>query len=155
MTDEPKARKARKKTSKTKFTSNYGANGPITAAQKIVEILCERAAARDHKKLTDKFWETKDWKSFFLMQLIQANKLLKQFSPEAIIAALNNRKAARFFSLRLKAFVDVIESEQAKITAFEKQAEAAEPAAPLETTVEAPRTQPQVKRSNLSKLKDL
>jgi hypothetical protein len=85
--------KKRRKTRKTKFTSDHTDLGPVTAAQKLAELMCERQANKAGKRLPDQFWNTKDWKGQFM-----ANKLLKSYPADVLFRVMAS--LPHVFSLR-------------------------------------------------------
>lgn len=111
---------AKKRTNKSKYQSKYG-GGYITPAQYIVERICEHKANQDNTGLPYKFWNTKKWRGFFRSQMTIANGLLKLYSPEAIVAALRQPKAAKVYSLGASFILDdLFDAEQKKIDAHKK-----------------------------------
>ena len=79
----------RNQTVKSAYRSAYG-GGFISASQYIAEILCEKLAIKQSKRLFFKFWNDKEWKKFFLYQITLANRLLKKFSASDIIKAIKS-----------------------------------------------------------------
>lgn len=94
-----------------KYPSKYSNGKTVSAAQYITELICENKAKIDGKDLHFKFWTNKDWSKFYRDQIATANKLLKKYHEQAIIAALKNTKASRIFSLRAPHLIPIIEKE--------------------------------------------
>ena len=95
------------------YISKYSNDKRVSAAQYITEIICEHKAKRVKKDLHFRFWQTsKYWEKYYRSQIATANKLLKTYSPQAIISALNDRKAVRIFSLRAPHLEAIIEHHQ-------------------------------------------
>jgi hypothetical protein len=98
-----------------KYISKYSNDKLVSAAQYITEIICERKAVKDKQDLHYRFWISKEWSKFFRNQIGSANKLLKQYSDKAIIAALLSRDGQKIYSLRAPHLPDMIVKEQAKL----------------------------------------
>lgn len=98
----------------TKYLSKYSNGKTVSAAQYITEIICEHKAKKDKKDLHYKFWTTDYWSRFYRDQIASANKLLKEYSAEDIVCALNSSKAQQIYSLRAPFLKPII--EQASIT---------------------------------------
>lgn len=96
-----------------RYPSKYSNGKSVSAAQYITEIICEHKAKKDKKDLHYKFWTTTYWSRYYRDQIASANKLLKDYSPEDIIAALNSQKAQKIYSLRAPFLKPMI--EEAKI----------------------------------------
>ena len=90
----------------SKYPSKY-TDREVTASQHIAEIMCERKASKDKKKLWKQFWNDKEWNNFFKRQCNLANKLLKLYGEGAIIQALGRVKWV--WSLATPAIVAEIE----------------------------------------------
>lgn len=108
-----------KQTEKKRYPSKYS-EGFLTAAQYIVEIVCEHKAFVDRQKLKEQFWKDPLWEKFYKLQMIAANGLLRTYREEAIISALKSKKASRTYSLRATWLDDIIKEEQHKIELSEK-----------------------------------
>lgn len=92
-----------------KYLSKYSNGKSVSPAQYITEIICEHKAKRDKKDLHYKFWTTEYWSKFYRDQIASANKLLKAYSPEDIVCALNSQKAQQIYSLRAPFLKPIIE----------------------------------------------
>ena len=99
-------------TQNNKYPSKYSNGKSVSAAQFITEIICENKALKDKKDLHYRFWTNKEWAVFYRSQIASAHKLLKQYSPQAIIKALKNSKARKIYSLRAPHLIPIIEREQ-------------------------------------------
>lgn len=97
-----------------KYHSKY-TDKLITSAQYLAEIMCERLAKKEKKELCLQFWNTDYWILPFKNQLRFANQLLKIYSCEAIINALNTFQGKRIYSLTAKWLDPIIKDEQLKI----------------------------------------
>lgn len=99
-----------------KYSSRYSNGKTVTAQQYITEIICENKAKIDKKDLYFRFWTNKEWSKFYRDQIATANKLVKKYSAQAIIKALQNPKASRIFSLRAPHLIPIIEYEQEQLS---------------------------------------
>lgn len=89
-----------KKPSKTSpHKSGYGA-GYVNSERYLAELICIKAADKKKEFLTDNFWDKIQWKVFYKQQCMAARALLKLYSVQAIIKALNDKKSWGIFSLR-------------------------------------------------------
>jgi hypothetical protein len=95
-----------------KFISRYSNNKEVSAAQYIVELICEKKAKLDKKDLHYRFWLTKEWASYYRNQIATANKLVKTYNPIAIVKALQDSKTANTYSLRAPFLKAIIEQHQ-------------------------------------------
>jgi len=100
-----------------KYLSKYSNGKTVSPAQYITEIICEHKAKKDKKDLHYRFWTTPYWSRFYRDQISSANKLLKDYSPEDIVLALNSQKAQKIYSLRapfLKPIIEEASKENSK-----------------------------------------
>lgn len=98
-----------------KYPSKYSNGKEVTAAQYIVEILCENKARVTKKDLHYRFWTNKEWAAYYRSQIATAHKLLKVYKPLSIIRALKHEKARYIYSLRAPHLTAIIEQEQKKL----------------------------------------
>lgn len=92
-----------------KFISRYSNNKEVSAAQYIVELICEKKAKFEKKDLHYRFWVNKEWSAYYRNQIATANKLVKKYNPLAIVKALQDNKAANTYSLRAPFLIPIIE----------------------------------------------
>ena len=52
-----------------KFISRYSNNKEVSAAQYIVELICEKKAKLEKKDLHYRFWLTKEWEKYYKNQI--------------------------------------------------------------------------------------
>jgi hypothetical protein len=97
-----------------KFPSKYSNGKDVSAAQFITELICENKAKIDKRDLHFKFWNNKEWASFFRNQIASANKLLKNYDAVDIIRALKTPKGQKIYSLRAKHLIPMIIEQQTK-----------------------------------------
>lgn len=133
-----------------RYPSKYSNGKPVSAAQYITEIICEKKAKKDKKDLHYKFWTNKEWSLYYRNQIASAHKLLAKYSEEAIIKGLNNPQSEKIYSLRAPHLPAIIEYEQ---SILDKQNKDLSITLYRPDTVEYKKTK---KTNNLiSKLKDL
>lgn len=95
-----------------KYISKYSNGKSVSSAQYITEIICEKKAKFDGKDLHYRFWTNKEWARFYRDQIATSNKLLKNYSAKAILAALNDSKAYKIYSLRSPYIIPLIEKHE-------------------------------------------
>lgn len=76
-------------TSKSKYPSRYSPQKFVTAAQYILELVCEKQALYQKKELPAQFWKLPEWQTIFVRQLRRVHSLLKKYPESAIIATVN------------------------------------------------------------------
>lgn len=103
-----------------KYISKYSNNKEVSAAQYITELICEHKAKKDKLDLHYRFWLNKEWSSYYRNQIATAYKLVKKYDDVAIVRALKNPKAAKIYSLRAPHLTPIIEEEQTKLSAENK-----------------------------------
>ena len=106
---------SKNRTDKSKYPSRYSPDGWVSAPQYITEFVCEKKAQKENKELPIKFWEISEWRKYFRYQITIANKLLKDFPEEAIIAALKDRRCWKTYSLRSPFLQSIIKEKGALI----------------------------------------
>ena len=99
------------------YPSKYSNGKSVSAAQYITELICEKKAKQDHLDLHYKFWVNPVWSKYYRNQIGSANKLLKTYSPKAIIKALQDKKTDRIYSLRAPHLVPIIQQYESQIAA--------------------------------------
>jgi hypothetical protein len=107
--------------SKPKYISKYSNDKPVSAAQYITELICEKLAKIENKDLHYRFWLNKEWSTYYKNQIASAHKLLKKYTDTAIIRALANPKASKIYSLRAPHLVSIIEQEEQKLKSLLSQ----------------------------------
>jgi hypothetical protein len=95
-----------------KFISRYSNNKEVSAAQYIVELICEKKAKLEKKDLHYRFWLTKEWEKYYKNQIATAHKLVKKYDPIAIVKALQDEKTSKTYSLRAPFLLAIIEHHQ-------------------------------------------
>lgn len=84
------------------------------AASILAKMMIKRKADKQRKSLSEKFWNSLVWKKEFGQQMIAAFALLKLYSYESIIAALNHKDIQWVYSLRTKQIIPYIKDEETK-----------------------------------------
>jgi len=105
----------KKRTEKSKYQSRYSPDAYVTAAQYIIELVCEKKAKFDKTELPIKFWNLPQWSGFFRRNLRKVHALLKQFDERAIIRALNLPQFNNSYSIFTDRFMGLVEQEQGKL----------------------------------------
>lgn len=102
------------------YLSRYSNNKPVSAAQFITEIICERKALSQKEDLHYRFWVEKKWATFYRNQIGSAHKLLKKYTSKAIVRALNTDVGRKIYSLRAPHLPAIIEQQEAAIASENK-----------------------------------
>lgn len=91
--------KKRNRSDKSQYKHESTGDFCICAAY-VAEIMCKKNAENKNVgSLPYKFWNKKPWNWTFKRQLIAANKLIKEFSEEGIVKAVNSTEFRTIFSL--------------------------------------------------------
>lgn len=115
-----------KRTEKCKYPSPSSPGEFVTAAQYIVELICQNKAEADEvTALPVRFWRLPEWAKYFRSQTPAANKLLKKYDELAIIRALQDYRSRKTYSLRAPWLVRIIEEKQKEVVAEAAKREAA------------------------------
>tara|TARA_R100000988_G_C4002782_1_gene170248 strand:+ start:1832 stop:2290 length:459 start_codon:yes stop_codon:yes gene_type:complete len=98
----------RKRTNNSKYkhesTGDY-----CTCSAYVAEIMCRKNAENKNEgSLPYKFWNKKPWNWTFKRQVFAANKLLKKFSEEALVKAVNSAEFRGIFSLNHPKVIGVL-----------------------------------------------
>ena|SRR3990167_8719271 len=123
----------------------------VTPANHIVEILMERKAAKDGKKLVREFWSKAEYKKTYNLNLIQVSAVLNAYSEKAVLNALNKETWAWSLSPKVK---QCIIEEEAKLKRIEAQRaiSEAEIVKPIVSETELPLNRPSFNKSKLGNL---
>ena len=100
--------KQRKRTDKSKYkhesTGDY-----CTCAAYVAEIMCKRNAENKNQgSLPFKFWNKKPWDWTFKKQMWAAQKILKEYSEEALVKAIHSDEFKGIFSLNHPKCIGII-----------------------------------------------
>jgi len=118
---------AQSQTEKSSYPSRYSPGAFVTAAQYIIELVCERKAAQNCVDLPMKFWKQKEWAGFFRSQLRKCHKLLKSYDAQAIIEALQDKQCKNVYSLFAPWLEDIIALKQKALEAKKAVSEYQQP----------------------------
>ena len=106
---------AKNRSNKSRYPSRYSPNGWVSAPQYITELVCEKKAQKEKKELPTKFWEIKEWCKYYRYQITIANKLIKEFGEEPVIAALRDNRCWSTYSLRSPFLKKIIEEKSKEV----------------------------------------
>lgn len=84
------------------------------APQYFAEVMCMRKASKEKKHLPNNFWNSPLWMQHYRGQIVAAQNLLKYFSPELIIKALETKDCNWTYSLRYAGIIPAIKKLQAE-----------------------------------------
>lgn len=106
------------RSNKSNFQSSFG-GGFVSPAQYITEQICSKIAKKKSSELPPKFWKLPAWEKFFRQQIPAANKLLKKYPYQVIVAALRDKRMWWLESLRAPQFLPILDEyltiENAKV----------------------------------------
>jgi predicted RNA-binding protein with PIN domain len=143
---------ATNRTTASRFESRYG-GGFVTPAQYITECLCVLIARSNRKELQDNFWNDDEWRKTFRYQVTLANRLLKKYPPEVILATLRDRRCWKVKSFGANWLLGPILKEKQQ----EHDAQVAQQSETVRTktsTVQKPRRVSTGKKSLFTQLKE-
>ena len=101
-------------TRESKYPSRYSPKKFVSGVQYITELICEKRAKYLEKDLPIKFWQLDEWRKYFQYQIMLANKLVKKYGEHCVIAALNDKRMWKTYSLRGSFLLGVIEEYSRK-----------------------------------------
>jgi RNase H-fold protein (predicted Holliday junction resolvase) len=105
---------AKQRSEKSNYPSRYSPSGWVSGHQYITELICEKKATYDKKELPVKFWDLKEWNGFYRYQITLASSLVKEYSVEAVIAALKDNRCYKTYSLRSPFLRSIVEEYHTK-----------------------------------------
>lgn len=107
---------AKERTENYKFISRHcDITTYVSAASYLVELIAEKKAQKEGKKLPKKFWaDNGEWSKFFRFQIKLANELLKDFSILACVEALKDYRTSKVYSLGARFVLDKVIAEYEK-----------------------------------------
>mgnify|MGYP003642395217 CR=1 FL=1 len=88
---------ARQKSDKSQFRSIYS-GGYVTDAQYITEALFYLISKSQKIDLPENFWNDDEWSKKFQYQIVLVNRLLKKYSPHAILKTLRDKRCWSVYS---------------------------------------------------------
>jgi len=139
---------SKNQTDKSRYPSMYSPGGFVTAAQYIIERVCEKKAQNEGKDLPVKFWNNPEWAKYYKGQLRKCHSLLKKYDATAIVKALRDRRTYTVYSLFAPWLIPVIEE-------YQKELDAEVRVAPEVDRKEEKKTRTKPKKTKLSALREL
>lgn len=133
------------------YISKYSNGKEVTSAQYITELICENKARKEKKDLHFRFWTNKEWARYYRDQIATANKLIKKYKEQAIVAALKHKDAEKIYSLRAPHLIPIIQREEQRLESTNKELTQTYDRSLSKTY----RTQSGNSKAILSKIKDL
>lgn len=100
---------AKQRSEKSRYPSRYSPNGWVSSYQYVTELVCEKKAQQDGGELPIKFWDLKEWRSFYRYQITLASSLIRQYGEDSVIAALRDSRSYKTYSLRSSFLKSIIE----------------------------------------------
>lgn len=113
----------KEQTEKSRYISKYSPDKFVTGAQLIIEIVCERKAAYQNTKLPIHFWNLKEWEKFYKSQLRYCHMLLKKYSENSVLRALEDNRTKNIYSLWAPWLEPVIKEKEKEIEKEKKNRE--------------------------------
>lgn len=136
---------------KSTYPSRYSPGKYVTAAQYIIELVCEHKAKFDKTELPIKFWNHPLWSSFFKKNLRKVHQLLKKYDEKAVIAAIKSKDFQYCYSIFTEKFTDLVQQEQYKLST---QVQPKSDKINRDTVEDQPRQRP-TKKTLLTKLDEI
>tara|TARA_Y100000004_G_scaffold190579_2_gene247944 strand:+ start:319 stop:774 length:456 start_codon:yes stop_codon:yes gene_type:complete len=105
----------RQRTEKSKY--RHASTGDYcTCAQYVAAIMCQRNAENKNEgSLPYKFWNKKPWDWTYKKQLFKANSILKNYSEEALVKAIESPEFKGIFSLNHPKVIGIIKKYELQI----------------------------------------
>jgi len=104
----------------SRYTSRYSPKKFVTAAQYILELICEHKAHAEERDLPIQFWNLPEWEKYYKTQLRKCHALLKKYDEKAIIGALKDKAGCKIYSLHAKWLEPIIQAHQKDVENKEK-----------------------------------
>lgn len=82
---------AKKKVTAARYVSRYSPDKKVTAAQYIVELVCENSQKKKGQELPIYFWKQDKWKEMFKFQSFRVNQLLKKYHESSILEIVKSK----------------------------------------------------------------
>src|SRR5210317_1370210 len=87
-----------------------------TCSQYVAAIMCQRNAENKNEgSLPYKFWNKKPWDWTYKKQLFKANSILKNYSEEALVKAIESPEFRSIFSLNHPSVIGIIKKYELQI----------------------------------------
>ena len=105
----------RQRSEKSKY-KHASTGDHCTCAQYVAAIMCQRNAENKNEgSLPYKFWNKKPWDWTYKKQLWKANKILKDYSEEALVKAVESPEFKGIFSLNHPKVIGIIKKDELQI----------------------------------------
>jgi len=105
----------RQRSEKSKY-KHASTGDHCTCAQYVAAIMCQRNAENKNEgSLPYKFWNKKPWDWTYKKQLWKANKILKDYSEEALVKAVESPEFKGIFSLNHPKVIGIIKKYELQI----------------------------------------
>jgi hypothetical protein len=105
----------RQRSEKSKY-KHASTGDHCTCAQYVAAIMCQRNAENKNEgSLPYKFWNKKPWDWTYKKQLWKANKILKDYSEEALVKAIESPEFKGIFSLNHPKVIGIIKKYELQI----------------------------------------
>lgn len=141
----------RKRSEKSKY-KHESTGDHCTCAAYVAEIMCKKNAENKNVgSLPYKFWNKKPWNWTFKKQLWAAQKILKTYSEQALVKAVNSPEFNRIFSLNHPNCIGIIRRYELLLS--EKKDSCEDKAKPIKDA--KTRTKSYKKKNTLSKLRQI
>lgn len=137
----------------------------VKPAQYLTELMAERKAKKDGKRIEAGFWRDDYWQEFYVQTIQAANSLLKLYPAEVIVASIKDKRASWMYSLWSKQLKPILAEYQKKAETQAKiekekneQSTAPKPIESMEQVKEVEQLRPQLptkKQNVISKLRNL
>ena len=105
----------RQRSEKSKY-KHASTGDHCTCAQYVAAIMCQRNAENKNEgSLPYKFWNKKPWDWTYKKQLFKANSILKNYSEEALVKAIESPEFKGIFSLNHPKVIGIIKKYELQI----------------------------------------
>lgn len=98
-----------------KYPSRFSQGKFVNEFQYILQLICQKNASQTQRELPPEFLNEPQWKTFWGAQLKKCSQLLKSYSSESIIKALNDPRAKKIYSLHAKWLIPIIQEYENKL----------------------------------------
>ncbi len=85
--------------------------------------MCKRKGKKENIPTPPGYWSMPEWKIFFKQQILAANKLMKIYPFEVLVAAVNNKKTNWIYSLHYPGLKQILLEENSRYERSQKREE--------------------------------
>lgn len=89
----------------------------------LADIMCKRKGKKENIPTPPGYWSMPEWKIFFKQQILAANKLMKIYPFEVLVAAVNNKKTNWIYSLHYPGLKQILLEENSRYERSQKREE--------------------------------